>query len=109
MIERHLIKNHYQWKGEDLLLHCQLQPRSSKNEMVGTVESTYGDRLKICITAPPVDGKANKYLITIVAKWFGTTKTKVSIIRGETGRQKTLLIEQPTLLPVEANIPPTGK
>lgn len=103
------MKNHYQWKDEDLLLHCQLQPRSSRNEIVGAVAGTYGDRLKICITAPPVDGKANKHLIATVAKWFGTTKMKVSIIRGEAGRQKTLLIEQPTLLPAKASIPPTGK
>ena len=99
------MKNHYQWQGEDLLLHCQLQPRSSQNKIVGTAVSTYGDRLKICITAPPVDSKANKHLIAIVAKWFGSPKTKVSIIRGEARRQKTLLIEQPTLLPAEANIP----
>lgn len=104
-----MIKNHYQWEGKNLLLHCQLQPRSSQNEIIGAVDGAYRKRLKICITAPPVDGKANKHLIATVAKWFGTTKTKVSIIRGETGRQKTLLIEQPTLLPAEANIPPTGK
>jgi len=102
------MKNHYQWQEEDLLLYCQLQPRSSRNEIVGTVADTYSDRLKICITAPPVDGKANKHLIATVAKWFGTTKTKVSIIKGETGRQKTLLIEQPSELPAEANIPPAG-
>ncbi len=104
-----MIKNYYQWEGKNLLLHCQLLPRSSRNEIVGAVEGAYGDMLKICITASPVDGKANKHLIAIVAKWFGTTKTKVSIIRGEAGRQKTLLIEKPTQLPADANIHPAGK
>jgi len=69
----------------------------------------HGDRLKISITAPPVDGKANKHLIATIAKWFGAPKTNVSIIRGEAGRQKTLLIEQPALLPAKANITPAGK
>ncbi len=99
---------HYQWQGHDLLLHCQLQPRSSRNVIVGIMEGTSGDRLKICITSPPVDGKANKHLIAITAKWFGTSKTRIKIIRGETGRQKTLLIEQPSQLPAEAKISPAG-
>ena len=100
---------HYQWQGHDLLLHCQLQPRSSRNVIVGIMEGTSGDRLKICITSPPVDGKANKHLIAITAKWFGTSKTRIKIIRGETGRQKTLLIEQPSQLPAEAKISPAGE
>jgi len=105
---------HYHWQGHNLLLHCQLQPRASRNEIVGTIKGTNdkganGDRLKICITAPPVDGKANKHLIAITAKWFGTPKTRIKIIRGETGRQKTLLIEQPSQLPAEANISPAGE
>jgi len=103
------MKMHYQWQGHDLLLHCQLQPRSSKNEIVGTIKSTNSDRLKICITAPPVDGKANKHLIAMMAKCFGTSKTRITIVRGETGRQKTLLIEQPSQLPTEANISPVGE
>lgn len=100
---------HYQWQGHDLLLHCQLQPRASRNEIVGIMEGTSGDRLKICITSPPVDGKANKHLIAITAKWFGTSKTRIKIIRGETGRQKTLFIEQPSQLPAEAKISPAGE
>ena len=102
------MKTHYQWRGDDLLLHCQLQPRSSKNEIVGILEETHINRLKICITAPPVDGKANKHLIAIVAKWLGTAKTRVTIVRGETGRQKTLLIKQPSRLPAEAKISQAG-
>jgi uncharacterized protein (TIGR00251 family) len=91
---------HYQWQGEALLLRCQLQPRSSKNEIVGL----HDGKLKICVTAPPVDGKANKHLIATVAKWFGTAKSHVSIVKGETGRQKTLRVDAPTQLPPEACI-----
>ena len=93
---------HYQWHDGKLLLHCQLQPRASKNEIVGI----QGDRLKIRITAPPVDGKANQHLIALMSKWFGTPKSAITILRGETGRQKTLCIENPDKLPEEANIKP---
>lgn len=93
---------HYQWQDGKLLLHCQLQPRASKNEIVGL----QGDRLKIRITAPPVDGKANQHLIALMSKWFGTPKSAITILRGETGRQKTLCIDHPSKLPEAAAIEP---
>lgn len=69
---------HYQWQEGCLLLRCQLQPRASKDEIVGL----QGDRLKIRITATPVDGKANQHLIALVSRWFGTPKSAVSLLRG---------------------------
>lgn len=93
---------HYRWQEGSLLLHCRLQPRASQDEIVGL----QGDRLKIRITAPPVDGKANQYLIELISRWFGTPKSGVSLLRGETGRQKTLRIENPTQLPDAAAIVP---
>lgn len=86
------------------MLRCRLQPRASKDEIVGL----QGDRLKIRITAPPVDGKANQHLIALVSRWFGTPKSAISLLQGETGRQKTLRIENPTQLPDEAAISPPG-
>jgi len=94
------VSSHYQWQEGALLLHCQLQPRASKNELIGI----HNHRLKIRITAPPVDGKANQHLMALIGKWFGTPKGKVSIVRGETGRQKTLLIKDPCRLPDGADI-----
>ncbi len=96
------MSEHYQWQDGKLLLQCQLQPRASKNEIVGI----QGDRLKIRITAPPVDGMANQHLIALMSKWFGTPKSAISIVRGETGRQKTLCIDNPAKLPEEAAIEP---
>jgi uncharacterized protein len=93
-------KSHYQWQKEALLLHCLLQPKASKDEITGI----HDNRLKIRITAPPVDGKANQHLIALVSKWFGTPKSKVSIVRGETGRQKTLLIKEPCRIPEGSEI-----
>ncbi|WP_461520374.1 DUF167 family protein [Porticoccus sp.] len=94
------MSEHYQWQQSQLLLHCLLQPRSSKNEIVGI----QGDRLKIRITAPPVDGKANQHLVALLSKWFGAPKSAITIVRGETGRQKTVAIESPSKLPDAAHI-----
>lgn len=96
------MSGHYQWQQSKLLLHCLLQPRASKNEIVGI----QGDRLKIRITAPPVDGKANQHLVALLSKWFGAPKSAITIVRGETGRQKTVSIESPTRLPEAAAIQP---
>lgn len=58
-----------------------------------------GHALKISITAPPVDGKANAHLIAYLAKQFGVAKGRVQVIAGETGREKHLSIEAPERIP----------
>jgi uncharacterized protein (TIGR00251 family) len=52
-----------------------------------------GDRIAIRVTAPPVDGKANEALIRLVADRLGIARSRVRIIRGDTGRDKLLEIE----------------
>lgn len=91
---------HYRWQGDDLILQCHLQPKSSTDEIAGL----HGDRLKLRITAPPVDGKANAHLIQWLSKLFKTPKSNVSILQGELGRQKTVLIRSPRQLPEGALI-----
>ena len=85
----------YQWQNQDLLLAVHVQARSSKNEIVGI----YGDRLKVKITAPPVDGKANKELIKLFAKLFAVPKSQISLLNGETSREKRFKIQTPNRLP----------
>ncbi len=89
----------YQWDGEDLLLSVHIQPRARHNEISGP----YGDRLKIRITAPPVDNKANDNLIEFLADLFGVNSTDVRLVGGSKGRDKRLRIHRPRLLP--ATIP----
>ena len=90
----------YQWQQNDLLLSCHLQPKAAKDEIVGL----HGDSVKIRITAPPIDGRANVHLIKFLAKQFGVAKRDISIISGELGRQKRIRIEQPAKLPTLLNI-----
>jgi len=90
----------YRWQKDALLLFCHLQPQASRDEFAGQ----HGERLKIRIQAPPVDGKANARLIAFLAKRFGVVKGAVSIESGASGRQKTVRIEHPALLPPELSI-----
>ena len=63
-----------------------VQPKSSKNEIVGI----HNEALKIKLTSPPVDGKANAALIEFLAEVFHTAKRNVVLIKGDTSRQKTV-------------------
>ncbi|PKQ42033.1 YggU family protein [Pseudomonas sp. YY-1] len=90
----------YRWDGEDLILDCHLQPKASKDEFAGL----QGERLKIRLTAPPVDGKANAHLQAFLAKAFlakafGVAKSQVSLESGELNRHKRLRIRAPRSLP----------
>ena len=86
---------HYRWDGEDLLLNVRAQPRSSRDELGEVV----GDQIKVRITAPPVDGKANAHLIGFLAKTFGVAKCAVLLESGDSGRNKRLRVRKPRCLP----------
>lgn len=72
--------------GESSLLRCYIQPGASKSEIVGT----YGDplRLKLKIKALPIEGRANKEVISFLATALGLRKNQVELLRGELSRQK---------------------
>ncbi len=73
---------------ESILLKVYLQPKSSRNEVVGP----YRDGIKVKVTAPPVEGKANEVLIRFLAREFGISPSCIEIIRGLHSREKTLKI-----------------
>lgn len=74
-------------------LFVYIRPGASKNEVSGLFGTPA--RLKIKIKAPPQDGEANAEVITYISKLLGISKSKVEFIRGETSRQKDLLIDLP--------------
>lgn len=90
----------YHWDGEDLILDCHLQPKASRDEFAGQ----HGERLKIRLTAPPVEGKANAHLLAFLGKAFGVPKSTVRLESGELNRQKRVRIPRPTRLPAELQI-----
>jgi uncharacterized protein (TIGR00251 family) len=71
------------------LLLVQVVPRASRDRIGPRV----GDRLKVQLTAPPVDGEANTALIRLLAKAIGVRKADVTIVAGETSRQKTVRVD----------------
>lgn len=85
----------YHWEGEILHLFVRVQPKASRDEFAEVQE----ERIRVRITAPPVDGKANGHLMKFLAKVFGVTKSGIQIKSGETGRNKHLCITSPTKLP----------
>ncbi|HMK76382.1 MAG TPA: DUF167 domain-containing protein [Thermodesulfobacteriota bacterium] len=73
---------------EEIIFKVYVQPKSSKNEVVGP----YRDGIKVKVTAPPVEGKANECLIRFLAKEFGISPSSIEMIKGHHGREKTLKI-----------------
>ncbi|MDO8697153.1 MAG: DUF167 domain-containing protein [Pseudomonas sp.] len=86
---------YFRWDGEDLILDCHLQPKASCDEFAGL----HGERLKIRLTAPPVEGKANAHLLAFLGAAFGVAKSQVELLSGELNRQKRVRIRQPKKLP----------
>ncbi len=69
-------------------LKVYLQPRSSRNEITGP----YRDGIKIKVTAPPVEGKANEALIKILVKEFKISASSIEILKGRNSREKIIRI-----------------
>jgi uncharacterized protein (TIGR00251 family) len=74
-----------------------VQPRAARPG-VGPV---VGDRLRISVSAPPVDGKANQAVAEVLAGALGLRPSAVALVRGETGRRKTVRIQGATLAALE--------
>ena len=86
------------WREEDdILLRLYIQPKASRDKIIGL----HGEELKIAITAPPVDGKANAHLAKYLSKQFKVAKGLVKIEKGELGRHKQVRICSPNQIPNE--------
>jgi uncharacterized protein len=72
----------------DVLLEVKVVPRASADRVAG-IE---GQHLKIRITAPPVDGKANDYLLRFLAKHFAIRLSQLSLVSGEGSRLKRIRV-----------------
>lgn len=72
-----------------ITLSIVVTPRSASNSVAGTIDG----RLKIKLTSPPVDGQANVGLINYLSKLLKIKKSSIEILKGETSKKKTVLIE----------------
>lgn len=75
-------------------LAVKATPNARKSEILGwEMDPLAGKVLKVKIAAPPVEGKANKAIIAFLAEQFGLPKSKVTLLKGETGRIKRFELE----------------
>ena len=66
----------------------KVHPRAHKEAITGVI----GDALKLALTAPPVDGKANQAVIEFFADLFAISRSSVTIASGETSRTKVIRV-----------------
>ncbi|MBM2829874.1 MAG: protein Mettu [Gammaproteobacteria bacterium] len=85
----------YRWQGDVLLIQLHLCPRAKHDAINGLLNN----RLRIRLKSPPVDGKANKQLLELLANEFGTSKTAIEIVSGKQGRNKRVAIHSPKSMP----------
>ncbi len=70
-------------------LDLVVQPRASRSALV----AIHDRRLKVSLAAPPVDGEANAALVDLLSSLLSVPRRSVLLLRGESGRRKTVVIE----------------
>ena len=86
--------------NNSLSLNVYVQPRASRNKFAGM----HGKAVKLCITAPPVDDKANGAVLVFLSKLFGIPKSAMHIKSGRQGRNKQIIISGPSLVQAEKTL-----
>lgn len=79
----------YRRQGAVWLLDLLVQPRAARTEFAGL----HDGRIKLRLTAPPVDDAANAALVQFLAQRLGLPRGAVDVASGRTGRRKTVRIE----------------
>ena len=84
----------YRVAGDHLLLAVRLTPNGGRDALEGVEMTADGQaHLKARVTAVPEKGKANKALVALLSKALKVPKSAVSVVSGETARQKILRID----------------
>ncbi len=81
----------FEEKDGCIILSVRVVPRASKNAIQGLM----GDALKVRIQAPPIEGKANAYLVKFLSKQWNIPRRDIEILSGQAGRNKRLRILNP--------------
>ncbi len=74
--------------SEGAILDVRAQPGSKRNAVLGE----HSGALKLAVTAPPEDGRANAALVELLRDWLGMKRSQVELVGGQTNRNKTFLI-----------------
>ena len=86
--------------ADGLLLPVRAQPRARKSGVQGET----GGALKVGVTAPPEDGRANAALVEVLAEALGVKRAQVELVAGQTSRDKRFLIRGATKVDLERTL-----
>lgn len=75
--------------GDAVVVRIAARPGASRSAVVGLA----GDAVKVSIAAPPEKGKANDELVRLLAKALGLRRPQVTLVKGETARDKLVRVE----------------
>lgn len=74
--------------SDGIIIKIKIVPNSSKNDII--LEEEF---IKVKVAAQPIENKANKALIEFLSKQFKVPKTSIEILKGDTSKEKTLIIK----------------
>lgn len=90
-------------KETGICLSVRVMPNAKRSKIEGVWQESM---LKIALHAPPVDGKANAELIDFLSDLFRVKKKNISLVRGETAREKCVLLQGITIEEAQAILKP---
>ncbi len=79
----------FQETADGVTFAVKVHPRAKKNAITGEL----GDALKLSLTAPPIDGRANAACIEFLAELLKVSRSSVTIASGETSRRKVIRVQ----------------
>ena len=82
------------------MFQVKVHPRAKKNAITGEV----GDALKLALTAPPLEGRANQACIEFLAEVLNVPRSSVTIAAGESSRNKVIRVRGLSAAQVEAKL-----
>jgi hypothetical protein len=85
----------YRWQNDTLYVQLHVTTRARRDEFKGLLDN----KLCLRIKAPAVAGKANQYLLGLIAKEFKVSKSRTAIVAGTQSRNKCIAIHSPARLP----------
>ncbi len=94
------LPDHSSRSPDAVTFSIRVHPRARRNAIDGRV----GDALKVSLTAPPVDGKANEAVICFFAELLQVSRSSVTIAAGETSRNKVIRVVGLTPAELEARL-----
>ena len=92
--------------AESARISVRLSPRASRDEIAGFAPAAdgRGEVLRVRVTAPPVDGRANAALTRLLAKRLGVVRGRVTVVGGQRSRQKVVAVEGLSVAEVRARL-----